>query len=613
MVSRLPPDLLNTLFDVSDDCIIGLDAAGLVDAWNPAAVRLFGWTSQEVTGAPLPMIEDPKAGSWQVQAQTRGGLPLELAILVSPRPSGGWLIVAIDRSSLMQRERAATKRLRDEGRFRELLEAAPDAILEVDRQGRIVLVNRVAEKLFGYSREELLGMDVDALVPEAMRGGHAAHRAHYWGQPETRPMGVNLVLSARRRDGCDIPVEISLSPVETDDGFRVTAIIRDVTERRVAEARIRAANQELEQRNRDIQRADRLKSEFLASMSHELRTPLHTIIGFTELLAEELEGPLNDKQKRFVTHVHKDSVHLLELINDVLDLSKIEAGRMELEVSSVDAAGTLTDTLGGIMQAANAKNLTILNTLGGSFMVLADRVRLREIFTNLLSNAIKFTPAGGQITIGGQLEGRTMMRFSIRDTGIGISLEDQAVVFDKFRQVGSTTRGVREGTGLGLAIVKHLVELHGGRVELESAPGEGSCFTFTIPADEEHSGAAPIVLIVEDEPSARELIAGYLNPLGIRTEFAISAASAAAFAKELRPDAITLDLLMPGRSGWRVLSELRSAPETATTPIFVMSILDRDAEALSLGATEYLQKPVKKETLLRALRLHVPAVKAALK
>ena len=614
MPARLPTDALTTLFGMSEDCIVGLNSAGVVDVWNPPSARLFGWTEEEALGSRLPLHELSKAGAgfWNVEARTRTGLLLELEIRVAPRAPGGWLIVATDRSSLMQRERAATERLRHEKRFRELLEAAPDAILEVDREGKIVLANRVAESLFGYSREELLAMDVDALVPDAMRGGHAAHRAEYWNHPETRPMGVNLVLSARRRDGSDIPVEISLSPVKSEDGFRVTAIIRDVTERRVAEAKILAANQELEQRNREIQRADRLKSEFLASMSHELRTPLHTIIGFTELLAEELEGPLNDKQKRFVTHVHKDSVHLLELINDILDLSKIEAGRMELEVHSVDAGEILGDTLGGVTQAAAAKNLKLENLLTGPFLVLADRVRLREIFTNLLSNAIKFTPAGGHITVGAQMEGRGMVRFFVRDTGIGISLEDQSVVFDKFRQVGSTTRGVREGTGLGLAIVKHLVELHGGRVELESAPGEGSCFSFTIPADAAHAKLAPIVLIVEDEPAARELIAGYLNPLGIRTEFAVSSSGAAAFARELRPDAITLDLLMPGRSGWRVLSELRSAPETSATPVFVMSILDRDAEAISLGATDYLQKPVKKETLLRALRQHVPAVKAAL-
>jgi len=301
---------------------------------------------------------------------------------------------------------------------------------------------------------------------------------------------------------------------------------------------------------------------------------------------------------------------LLELINDILDLSKIESGRLDLDIRAIDAAEVLSDTLNGVMQAAAAKNIRVDNRLTIPFPILADRVRLREIFTNLLSNAIKFTREGGRISIEGRALGRTMTRFSVRDSGIGIAPEDQAVIFDKFRQVASTTRGVREGTGLGLAIVKQLVEMHGGKVDLESIPGEGSCFSFTMPTDPAHSGSAPVVLIVEDEPSACELIASYLNPIGIVTEVAGSAASAAALARELRPDAITLDLLMPGRTGWRVLKDLRAAPETRNTPVFVMSVLDRDAEALSLGATDYLQKPGKNETLLRALRDHVPALRA---
>jgi len=499
-----------------------------------------------------------------------------------------------------------------EWRFRELLEAAPDAIIEVDRTGTIILANAAAVMLFGYSREQLVGLNVDALVPGAIRSAHAAHRGSYWDRPATRPMGSGMVLTAQRQDGAEVPVEISLSPVKSEDGFRVTAIIRDVTERRLAEEKIRAANQELEQRNRQIERADRLKSEFLASMSHELRTPLHTIIGFTELLAEELEGPLNDKQKRFVAHVHKDSVHLLELINDILDLSKIESGRLDLDIQSVETKQTISDTVNGISQAAAVKNISVENRVMHPITVLADRVRLREIFINLLSNAVKFTPEGGSIVIDAQPERFGMISFSVRDSGVGIAPEDQLVIFDKFRQVGSTTKGVREGTGLGLAIVKRLVEMHGGRIDVESARGEGSCFTFTIPGDPAVRSGAPIVLIVEDEPAARELIAGYLNPLGIRTEFAPSAAKAAGFAKSIRPDAITLDLLMPGRSGWRVLAELRAAPETSETPVFVMSVLDRDAEALDLGATDYLQKPVKRETLLRALRQHVPAITAML-
>lgn len=609
-----PAECANAFFLTSSDALISLDQQGLVDAWNPAAERIFGWHLSEVIGSPPPAPELVVAveGVRHVTAKNKNGEVVELDISASSRASGGILIVAADRTQLRRSERASDRLLRDESRFRELLDAAPDAIIEVDRLGAIVLVNRAAETLFGYSRDELLALSVDDLVPEALRSGHAANRASYWQSPSTRPMGRGLVLSARRSDGASIPVEISLSPVQSTDGFRVTAIIRDVTDRRIAEEKVRAANQELEVRNREIERADRLKSEFLASMSHELRTPLHTIIGFTELLAEELEGPLNEKQKRFVEHVRKDSVHLLELINDILDLSKIEAGRMDLDIRPVDAAEVLSDTLAGIAHLANSKNIALENHVVEASPVLADRVRLREIFTNLLSNAIKFTPPGGNVRIEAHAEGRSRVRFSVTDTGIGISAEDQNVIFDKFRQVGSTTRGVREGTGLGLAIVKHLVEMHGGHVQLESEPGKGSCFSFTIPTNNARENATPLVLIIEDEPAACELIASYLNPLGISTEVALSAAGAAALAKEMRPDAITLDLLMPGRSGWRVLTELRATAETSSTPVFVMSVLDRDSEALTLGATDYLQKPVKKETLVRALIRHVHAVKAAL-
>jgi PAS domain S-box-containing protein len=611
---RPPSDAAEALFHNCADAVVSLDRAGLVDGWNSAAERIFGWRAAETIGSQPPVAEliSREPGAFTLASQTRAGEPIEIELTVSPRASGGLLLVAIDRSQARRAEKAASERQRGEARFRELLDAAPDAIIEVERSGAIVLVNQAAEALFGYSREELLTLNVDALVPEAMRAGHSHNRAAFWNKPGTRPMGRGLVLSARRRDGSDIPVEISLSPVKSEDGFRVTAIIRDVTERRLAEEKIRAANLELEARNREIERADRLKSEFLASMSHELRTPLHTIIGFTELLGEELEGPLNDKQKRFVEHVRKDSVHLLELINDVLDLSKIEAGRMDLDIRSVDATEVLADTLNGIVQSAAAKTIAVENRLAAPFLVMADRVRLREVFTNLLSNAIKFTPAGGKVSVDARREGRTRIRFSITDTGIGIAPEDQAVIFDKFRQVGATTRGVREGTGLGLAIVKNLVEMHGGRIEVESAPGKGSCFSFTVPLDQAATGIAPVVLIIEDEPSARELIASYLNPLGISTEAALSAAGAASFARQLQPDAITLDLLMPGRSGWRILSELRATPETSATPVFVMSVLDRDSEAMSLGATEYLQKPVKKDTLVRALIHHVPSVKAVL-
>jgi PAS domain S-box-containing protein len=617
MSLHLAAAAMETLAKISPDPIIGLDTDGNVDLWSAAAERLFGIASEDAIGKPLPlampvvMSDSPSSVTYTTPDGRRLELELELRQaqrLIDGKPRGH-VIIATDRTELIECERRAAEKLRDEGRFRELLEVAPDAIIEADAEGRIVTCNRAAEALFRYDRDELLRLNVDDLVPPAMRPKHAAERTRYHAQPTTRPMGRNLILSALRRDGSEVPVEISLSPVRSEDGFHTTAIIRDITDRRGWEEKLRVANQELEARNREVERANRLKSEFLASMSHELRTPLHTIIGFTELLAEELEGPLNEKQKRFVTHVHKDAIHLLELINDVLDLSKIESGRLELDIRSIDLAAVLTDTLEGIEHAASAKNIRIENAVPAGANVMADRVRLREILTNLLSNAVKFTPEGGRVEIRASRE-NGFVRIEVSDTGIGISPDDQQVIFDKFRQVGATTRGVREGTGLGLAIVRNLVEMHGGTVSVKSVPGEGSSFWFTIPQAGRGDGRVPLVMIVEDEPGARELIASYLNPIGVRTQAVANPATAIQTAIEMKPDAITLDLVMPRHSGWRVLEELKRSPETSRIPVLVLSVLDRDREALALGATEYLQKPVQRETLLHALRMHVPAIAA---
>jgi len=389
-----------------------------------------------------------------------------------------------------------------EQRFRELLEAAPDAIMQVDAEGRIILLNRVTEDMFGYSRDELLGQPVEALIPHELHARHVEHRAHYRQNPMTRTMGSGLALEAIRKDGSRFPVEISLSPSDSAEGFRVTAIIRDTTERRTAEERLRKVREEYTQRlaetnaelamtNRELERANRLKSEFLASMSHELRTPLHTIIGFSELLSEELEGPLNEKQKRFVQHIHTDSLHLLELINDVLDISKIEADRLELRPETFDLTALVAESLASVRSLADAKSHKLETALNVPTALEADRLRIKQVLVNLLSNAIKFTPEGGSI----RLEARVQESFvvvSVTDTGVGIPPEEHESIFDKFHQVGATTKGVREGTGLGLAITKRLVEQHGGSIWVQSQPQQGSTFLFTLPlgtADRKTKGA----------------------------------------------------------------------------------------------------------------------------
>ena len=378
-----------------------------------------------------------------------------------------------------------------ERRFRQILEAAPDGIVETDSTGRIVLLNQVAEKMFGYSRDELLGQSIEALVPQAVRGQHTHHRSSYTAQPQTRPMGSGLRLQAQRKDGSLFPVEISLSPNRTDDGLHVIAIVRDTTERQQIEDRLRAIqeqytaelntkNLQLEARNREVEKADRLKSEFLASMSHELRTPLHTVIGFSELLSEEIEGPLNAKQKRFLTHILQDARHLLELINEVLDISKIEAGKLELQPEAFDFAAALEEVLTGIRQQTTAKNIQLENKNTFHELLYADRVRVKEMLYNLLSNAVKFTSDGGKVWVESQGE-TGFLQITIADTGMGIAPEEQNAIFDKFYQASGTTRGIREGTGLGLPITKKLVEMHGGKIWVESEPGKGSRFSFTLP------------------------------------------------------------------------------------------------------------------------------------
>ena len=378
-----------------------------------------------------------------------------------------------------------------ESRYRKLLHAAPDAILEVNEEGRILILNEAVERMFGYSRAELLGLNVDQLVPASMRGGHAQHRGAYAEHPKARPMGTGLELEGQRKDGSLFPVEISLSPNWIEGSLHVIASVRDITQRKAVEDRIRVLreqytaeltlkNEQLEARNREVEHANRQKNEFLASMSHELRTPLHTIIGFSELLTEQLEGPLGEKQQRFVGHILQDARHLLELINEILDISKIESGRLELKRESFDFSQCIEEVMGGIRHQAATKSITLESKNSFRDSLYADRLRVKEILYNLLSNAVKFTPEGGRVWVEAFSEDATL-HVSVCDTGIGIPEKEHPSIFEKFYQVGDASGGTREGTGLGLPITKHLVELHGGSISVDSHPGKGSSFRLKFP------------------------------------------------------------------------------------------------------------------------------------
>ena len=410
----------------------------------------------------------------------------------------------------------------------------------------------------------------------------------------------------------------------------IYAVGRDITERKQAEqaqqrfaAKLETANGELELRNREVERATSMKSKFLANMSHELRTPLNAIMGFSDLLAEGTAGTLNAKQQRFVHHIKQGSTHLLQLINDILDLSKIEAGQLELRYEDFTVQDSLPEVLSTIRPLAMAKNIQIEQRIETERALVADRIRFKQILYNLLSNAVKFTPRDGRIEVACKEEGNALC-ISVTDTGIGIRPQDQAVIFEEFRQVDGASGITQEGTGLGLSITRRLVEQQQGRIFVESTPGRGSRFTFTLPvAAENHQPSAPLkapsgpltaavngkslVLVVDDEGTARELLASYLNP-EYRIVTASSGEEALKKARELRPDAITLDVLMAGGNGFEALARLRQTPELANTPVIIVSIVDQQRVGFALGAADYLIKPIRKSILLETMRKYVPSL-----
>jgi PAS domain S-box-containing protein len=489
-------EFLRALLDASPVGVFALDDAGRVTLWSRGAQRILGWSEEDAIGNALPFKPDlnvspdiyrqsclvrSDGASVDVEIRTvawQGGILGILTDISQQR------LAELEIRNLKIREEAAIVQVEAEHRFRELLEAAPDAIIEVDHEGRIVLINGVTEKTFGYTRDELLGQSVDMLLPDHSRAAHAGHRGRFEAAPVTRPMGQGMVLHGRRKDGSAVPVEISLSPAGSPQGFRALAIIRDVTDRTLIADRLRVLREEytreLELRNREIERADRRKTEFMAAMSHELRTPLHTVIGFSELLGEEVKGPLNADQKRFVNHIQKDGEHLLALINEILDLSKIEAGKLVLNREVLELGSLIDDVLASLRPRAASKSLELSLHNPAPVNVDADRIRTRQILVNLLSNALKFTPAGGSVRVDVE-SADGFARVAVIDTGIGVPAAHHEAIFEKFHQIEPAMSAFREGTGLGLAITKRLVEAHGGRIWLESEPGQGSRFTFTLP------------------------------------------------------------------------------------------------------------------------------------
>jgi len=374
------------------------------------------------------------------------------------------------------------QRRRGEAEVRAVLEAAPDAMIVVDRDGTIRLVNDQTERLFGYRRDELLGQPVDVLVPGRFGATHWRHREGYAHDPHRRPMGSGLELYGRRKDGTEMPVEISLSPLETEDGMLIVSAVRDVTDRKRLEDDIRRQNRELEEQNRRVQEASRMKSEFLANMSHELRTPLNSIIGFSEMMHEGHLGALADDHREYLGDILTSARHLLHLINDVLDLSKVESGTMEFFPETVELDALVAEACDMVHPLATRKGIDIgVEVDSGLDDLVLDAAKLKQVLSNYLSNAVKFTPDGGRVKVRALAFGAERFRLEVEDTGIGIRSEDLDRLFVEFQQLDASPAKRHQGTGLGLALTRRIVEAQGGRVGVASTVGSGSTFFAVLP------------------------------------------------------------------------------------------------------------------------------------
>jgi PAS domain S-box-containing protein len=495
------------------------------------------------------------------------------------------------------------------------MEAVPDALLLVDAQGVIVLANSRADDMFGYERGRLAGKSVDALVPERLRRRHVEGRTEFFGAPRALSMEERSDLLGLRRDGSEFPVEINLAPVKTDAGMLVGATIRDVTARRQLEGQVQRKNEKLAEQYRRVQEANRLKSEFLANMSHELRTPLNAIIGFSDMMHAGKLGPMPGDQREYIGDILASARHLLQLINDVLDLAKVEAGKMEFHAEVVHLprlVGEVRDVVRSLL-ARKRIRLAVEIDPDVNDLVL-DPGKLKQVLYNYLSNAIKFTPEGGTVTIRARPEGDDRFRLEVRDTGIGIAEQDLGKLFTEFRQLDTSTSKKYQGTGLGLALTRRIVEAQRGRVGVESVAGQGSAFHAVLPKRAGTAAVAPapivsgeggpLVLVVEDDAADRTDIALALTAAGYSVLDVSTAREARAQCETNTFDAITLDLMLPDEDGWELLAAIRGG-RNARTPVVVISIVaDAPAPLAALGVRDVLTKPIQAQALVDALRRH---------
>jgi len=627
-------DFLQSIAANSADAIVTADVHGRVTYFSPGAEELLGYRAEELLGTRAVDyyrggLEEARAfmqrlrvegriRNYETALRTKDGGWVEVSSSISLlREVRGVVIGTLAIYKDMTEHKRAEAALREsEEKYRTLFEECKDAIVINTPEGKVVDVNQAFLNLFGYTRDE--GMEINVREHYI----HPADRVKFRQELEHKGAAKDFEAKLRKKDGTEIDCLLTSTAWRAKDssilGFQ--GILHDITERKRAQEELRLAKEAAEE-------ANRAKSAFLANMSHELRTPLNAIIGYSEMLQEEAadlgqEGLTPDLQK-----IQAAGKHLLALINDILDLSKIEAGRMDLFLETFDVALMIQDAAMTIQPLVEKNSNTLaIHCADDLGTMRADLTKVRQSLFNLLSNACKFT-AQGTITLAVSRETvdeAVWLTFRVADTGIGMTPEQMGKLFQAFVQADASTTRQYGGTGLGLTITQRFCQMMGGDITVESALGQGSTFTIRLPAAVTDPKAAvaprvealpasalpasalpagtPTVLVIDDDSTVHDLMQRFLHREGLRMATATSGEEGLGLARALRPAAITLDVMMPGMDGWAILTALKADPLLADIPVIMLTIVDDKNLGYALGAADYLTKPVDWDRLAAILQ-----------
>lgn len=598
-----------SIIQSSDDAIIGKSLDGIITSWNPAAEKMFGYSAAEAIGQPALMLLDAEnhqeerrilaeiakckaVESSDAVRRHKNGKLMNLAVTISPITNHkGVVLGASTIARDMSRSEEAESKLRDsESRIRAIVENVIDGIITIDSRGIVQSMNAAAEKIFAYDSSEVIGENVKMLMPETYSQEHDGYLSSYLKTGVKKIIGIGREVEGRRKDGTTFPMELAVSDMMIDGDYMFAGVVRDITERK---------------------KMERMKSEFVSTVSHELRTPLTSIRGALGLVLAKFSAQLPANALKMIEMANRNGERLTLLINDILDLEKIESGHLDFDFKLLDLAAIARSAVADNQGFAEQHGVQLLITDSlAAAPVLGDENRLLQVFANLISNAIKYSPEGGRVEVNVGMENSHIL-VSVRDYGDGIPFKFRDQIFQRFAQADSSDSREKGGTGLGLSICKAIMDRHQGSIDYRSTIGEGTEFSFTLPCtalaggDDVFEPSSSSVLICENDPLMGSAISQSLKLKGITSDLAATAAEVEALLSKYHYRLVVLDLELPGLDDRAWLNRVRSSSSRTLPAAMIITGQAQEAEKKLAGSgimiEQWIDKPVDEASLTHSV------------